>query len=206
MNLSKRIENIFFENPDTIYSIKDFYGFGKLNKIFKILKELVKSGKILSIINKYFMKREYIEILKEYSLGTSNEELSFKVAEENGWTIVPFEEKSLNMVGLDNQVPYVTYFRSSGPSLTFEKDNYNFKFIHIDPKYISNFPYKISLIIQALFALGEKNITNKHIKELIHFCKYNKIDLKTFKNKFKNLPYWMEECFNKIRKEIENEK
>ena len=70
------------------------------------------------------------------------------------------------------------------------------KFKHTTNRNITSYSKKLSILIQAIKALGKDNITEEHIKKLAIFAKGIKED---FKKDALKLPFWIQEVLEKIQ-------
>jgi len=75
------------------------------------------------------------------------------------------------------------------------------KFKHTTNRNIASYSKKLSILIQAIKALGKDNITEENIKKLALFSQNIKEDLKHDTLK---LPFWIREVLEKIQ-DVNNE-
>ena len=106
----------------------------------------------------------YNAFLDEY-VAPSPHEIAKALARNFGWTIVPYEDAALNMLGLSTQVPASWTYASNGPYKEYSYGNVTIKFKHISNKDITNLSAKSALIIQALKAIGRDKMNEKFIKQ-----------------------------------------
>jgi hypothetical protein len=117
------------------------------------------------------------------------------IARAHGWTIMPSGQTALNLLGLSTQVPAKWEYFSDGPSKTYKWSTADssigrpvspdgpvtgaptdriagtpghgiLAFKHRTNKEITNLSPKTALVVQALKALGEKNVTNTTLARL----------------------------------------
>lgn len=197
---TKQIETIMSENNGKIFSINDFYGLGTKNTIKSILYRLNRENKITRLIDGLYTKPKYSEILKEYSYPDINT-VAEKIADKFSWTIAPTGDTALNYTGLSTQVPNVYIYISDGAYREYLYRNKKLIFKHTTNRNITSYSKKLSILIQAIKALGKDNITEENIKKLVLFSQNIKEDLKHDTLK---LPFWIREVLEKIQ-EVNNE-
>ena len=184
-------------NPGKIYSINDFYNLATKNTIKSILYRLNEEGTIIRIIDGLYTKPRYSEILQEYSYPNIND-VAEKIAEKFAWTISPTGDTALNYTGLSTQVPNEFIYISDGPYREYLYRNKKIIFKHTSNRNISLYSKKISIIIQAIKALGQNNITDNNIKILSKFANDIKDELKNTTK----LPFWIKEIMERIYNNI----
>ena len=123
------------------------------------------------------------------------------IARNNNWDIRETGNSALYFLGLDNQIPMTFTFLSSGPYRTYTIDNRTIEFKNSSNKNFI-FSRKISLIVQALQALGENNIGFNEIMKLSNFLS-NK-DKEELLNNIVFAPLWMQKYLKDIG-ELNNE-
>ena len=197
---TKQIETIMSENNGKIFSINDFYGLGTKNTINSILYRLNRENKITRLIDGLYTKPKYSEILKEYSYPDINT-VAEKIADKFSWTIAPTGDTALNYTSLSTQVPNVYIYISDGVYREYLYRNKKLIFKHTTNRNITSYSKKLSILIQAIKALGKDNITEENIKKLALFSQNIKEDLKHDTLK---LPFWIREVLEKIQ-EVNNE-
>lgn len=196
MNLiTSQIENIMSENQGKIFSINDFYELGTKNTIKSVLYRLNKEGKIVRLLDGLYTKPKYSKILKEYSYPDTNA-VAKKIADKFSWTIVPAEDIALNYVGISIQVPNEYIYISDGAYREYLYRNKKIIFKHTTNRNITSYSRELSILIQAIKALGKDKISERDIKRLAFYAERIKEDLK--KDTLK-LPFWIQEVLEKIQ-------
>ncbi|MCI5745169.1 MAG: DUF6088 family protein, partial [Erysipelotrichaceae bacterium] len=117
------------------------------------------------------------------------------IARNNNWDIRETGNSALYLLGLDNQIPMTFTFLSSGPYRTYSIDNRTIEFKSSANKNFI-FSRKISLIVQALKALGENNIGFNEIMKLSNFLS-NEEKEELLKN-ISFAPLWMQKYLKDI--------
>ena len=200
-SINKKIEDIMTSNTGEIFSINDFYGLGTKNTIKSVLYRLNEEDKITRLIDGLYTKPKYREILKEYSYPDANA-LAEKIADKFSWTISPTGDTALNYTGLSTQVPNEYIYISDGPYRQYDYRNKKILFKHTSNRNITSYSKELSILVQAIRALGKDGIGEEELKKLAVFAQNIKEDLKRDTLK---LPFWVQEILEKIQ-EINNEK
>ncbi len=200
-SINKKIEDIMTSNTGEIFSINDFYGLGTKNTIKSVLYRLNEEDKITRLIDGLYTKPKYSEILKEYSYPDANA-LAEKIADKFSWTISPTGDTALNYTGLSTQVPNEYIYISDGPYRQYDYRNKKILFKHTSNRNITSYSKELSILVQAIRALGKDGIGEEELKKLAVFAQNIKEDLKRDTLK---LPFWIQEILEKIQ-EINNEK
>ncbi|MBS6611220.1 MAG: hypothetical protein KH288_06625 [Peptoniphilus harei] len=200
-SINKKIEDIMTSNTGEIFSINDFYGLGTKNTIKSVLYRLNEEDKITRLIDGLYTKPKYSEILKEYSYPDANA-LAEKIADKFSWTISPAGDTALNYTGLSTQVPNEYIYISDGPYRQYDYRNKKILFKHTSNRNITSYSKELSILVQAIRALGKDGIGEEELKKLAVFAQNIKEDLKRDTLK---LPFWIQEILEKIQ-EINNEK
>lgn len=193
-SIINQIENIMSENQGKIFSINDFYNLGTKNTIKSALYRLNEKNHITRLLDGLYIKPKYSKVLKEYSYPDANE-VAEKIADKFSWTIAPTGDTALNYTGLSTQVPNEYKYISDGAYREYLYRDKKLVFKHTTNRNISAYSKKLSIIIQAIKALGKDNINEENIKKLAIYSKGVKEDLK--KDTLK-LPFWIREVLEKI--------
>lgn len=193
-SIINQIENIMSENQGKIFSINDFYNLGTKNTIKSALYRLNEKNHITRLLDGLYIKPKYSKVLKEYSYPDANE-VAEKIADKFSWTIAPTGDTALNYTGLSTQVPNEYKYISDGAYREYLYRDKKLVFKHTTNRNISAYSKKLSIIIQAIKALGKDNISEENIKKLAIYSKGVKEDLK--KDTLK-LHFWIREVLEKI--------
>lgn len=188
------------ENQGKIFSINDFYNLGTKNTIKSVLYRLNEENKITRLMDGLYTKPKYSEILKEYSYPYVSE-VAEKLADKFSWTIAPTGDTALNYTGLSTQIPNKYIYISDGAYREYLYRGKRIIFKHTTNRNITSYSKELSILIQAIKALGKDNINEEHIKKLAGFAQNIKEDLK---EDTLRLPFWIQEVLEKIQ-EINHE-
>ena len=106
---------------------------------------------------------EHSSFLNEF-IAPSPNNVAKAIARNYGWTIVPFGDTALNILGLSTQVPATWVYVSDGAYKKYEFNSVKLSFKKTTNKEITGLSSKTALIIQALKALGKENVNRKTIE------------------------------------------
>ena len=199
-SITNQIETITSENQGKIFSINDFYDLGTKNTIKSILYRLNEEKEIARLLDGLYTKPKYSKILNEYSYPDASA-VAEKIADKFSWTIAPTGDTALNYTGLSTQVPNEYVYISDGAYREYLYRDKKIIFKHTTNRNITSYSKELSILIQAIKALGKDNISEEDIKKLAVFAKEIQEDL--IKDTLK-LPFWIQEVLNKIQ-EINHE-
>ncbi|WP_288866714.1 DUF6088 family protein [uncultured Sneathia sp.] len=199
-SITNQIETIMSENQGKIFSINDFYDLGTKNTIKSILYRLNEENEIVRLLDGLYTKPKYSKILDEYSYPDASA-VAEKIADKFSWTIAPTGDTALNYTGLSTQVPNEYVYISDGAYREYLYRDKKIIFKHTTNRNITSYSKELSILIQAIKALGKDNIREEDIKKLAVFAKGIQEDL--IKDTLK-LPFCIQEVLNKIQ-EINNE-
>ena len=195
ISITNQIEKIMSENQGKVFSINDFYNLGTKNTIKSILYRLNKENQITRLIEGLYIKPKYSNILKEYSYPDASE-IAEKLANKFSWTISPAGDTALNYIGLSTQIPNEYIYISDGPYREYLYRDKKIIFKHTTNRNITSYSKELSILIQAIKALGKDNIGKDDIKKLAIFAKKIK---ENFKEDTLKLPFWIQEVLQKIQ-------
>lgn len=148
-----------------IFSATDFVDKFNSSTIDWALANLVQSGKIRRLMRGIYDFPKYSTLLEQY-LNPEIDKLAYALAKKFNWRIAPSGDTALNLLGLSTQVPGRYIYLSDGPSRQYEFLGNKIEFKKTASKNIG-FKYPDStLLVQALTALGKKNINNNIIQKL----------------------------------------
>lgn len=194
-SITNRIGTIMSENQGKIFSINDFYDLGKKNTIKSILYRLNEENVIARLLDGLYTKPKYSKILNEYSYPDASA-VAEKIADKFSWTIAPTGDTALNYTGLSTQVPNEYIYISDGAYREYLYRDKKIIFKHTTNRNITSYSKELSILIQAIKAIGKDNISEDDIKKLAVFAKEIEEDL--IKDTLK-LPFWIQEVLNKIQ-------
>lgn len=169
MNVREQIEKIMNENENKLYIVENFLHLGSENVVRRALKMLAKNKKIMEAFDGIYVKPYFGKITKSYTKPSINN-IALKIAEKNGWKIVPPGYACLNYTGLCTQVPMVVEYETNGEDQVYNYRGRDITFIHSNDKSIFTDSMITNCMIQALKEKGEKNVKEMDINRLKRYC------------------------------------
>ena len=160
--IRQRIEN---SPAGKIFLNSDFSDIAGAETVRRNLNRLIQAGVLRRIRNGVYEKPKYSKLLREY-VAASPDEVAHEIARSFHWTIAPFGDAALNLLGLSTQVPAVLIYISDGPYRKYRCSNTSIEFRHRTNREISRLSYKTILLVQALKSLGKERATQEVIKML----------------------------------------
>lgn len=194
-SITNQIEKIMSENQGKIFSIHDFYSLGTKNTIKSVLYRLNEEKKVTRLMDGLYTKPKYSKILNEYSYPDANL-VAQKIADKFSWTISPSGDTALNYIGISTQIPNEYIYISDGPYREYMYRTKKLIFKHTTNRNITSYSKELSILIQAIRALGKYGISNDDMKKLAKFSKNVREDLKHDTLK---IPVWIREVLKKIQ-------
>lgn len=189
----KNIEKKF--NKGEVFFISDFTELGTYEAVRKSLQRLTIEDKIKRIAKGiYFLpkKHERLGILFPHA-----EEIAKAIAKRDKARIIPAGSTALNILGLSTQIPLKAIFLTDGSARQIVIGNQTIQFKKTNPKNLSIEHRLTNLLIQALKAIGEKNVTEEQIDKIRNIIsKSDEQDL--IYHYLKRAPVWMQKVI--IRK------
>lgn len=163
---SKQIQERIGCVPEgTIFVSSDFADIADTETIRRNLNRLTQTGTLRRILKGVYEKPKYSKLLDEY-VAADPDAVAKALARSYHWTIAPFGNTALNLLGLSTQVTAVWSYISDGPYKTYEWNSTKLEFKHRTNKEITGLSYMTSLVIQALKTLGKSNVTPEIIQVL----------------------------------------
>jgi hypothetical protein len=147
------------------FSATDFTGNFARWKVDRSLADLVKEGKIRRIMQGLYDYPMYSDILKK-EIAADIHMAAGALARKYGWRIYPDGNTALNYLGLSTQIAAKHIYLSDGPSKRYEIGNRILTFKHTATKEAALKYANTALVIQAMKAAGEGQITDDFIKTL----------------------------------------
>lgn len=147
-----------------IFFISDFTELGNYEAIRKSLQRLTNDGKVERIAKGiYFLPK------KHERLGTIHphaEQIAKAIAKRDKARIIPTGSTALNLLGLSTQIPMKVVFLTDGSARKIKVGKQTIQFKKTSTKNLSIEHRLTNLIIQALKAIGEKNVTEEQIDKI----------------------------------------
>lgn len=147
-----------------IFFISDFTELGGYEAVRKAMQRLTIEEKIERLAKGvYFLPKKHERLGMLYPHA---EEIAKAIAKRDKARIIPTGSTALNMLGLSTQVPLKAVFLTDGSPRQITVGNQTIQFKKTNPKNLTIEHRLTNLIIQALKAIGEKNITQQQIEKI----------------------------------------
>ncbi|MBL6445404.1 hypothetical protein JMN32_03745 [Fulvivirga sp. 29W222] len=175
-------------NKGDIFFISDFTELGSYEAVRKSLQRLATEDEIGRIAKGiYFLPK------KHERLGTifpHAEQIAEAIAMRDKARIIPTGITALNKLGLSTQIPLKAVYLTDGSARQIEVGNQTIQFKKTNPKNLSIDHQLSNLIIQALKAIGEKNVTDEQIEKIEKVIRNSQEQELIYKN-LRNAPVWI---------------
>lgn len=160
--IEERINNTY---SNQVFSANDFLDIASNVTVRGTLNRLANENKIKRIINGFYHKANYNELIDDYE-AISIHELALAIARKYNWNIAPYNSTALNLLGLSTQVPSHYKYISSGRYKEYNIGDTILEFKKVNPGEIANMSIKTATVIQAIKSLGKDNITDEVILKI----------------------------------------
>lgn len=159
MNNHEQMEEEILKMPaGKVFVISDFVDSISYDNARKICIRLENESKIRRILPGIYDKPLYSKILDQEVAPDINA-VAEAIARKNNWSIIPSGNVALNLLGISMQVPAKWEYLSSGDSKDYQIGNASISFTHRADKELNRMSTKTALVIQAIKALGEENVS-----------------------------------------------
>lgn len=172
-----------------IFFIADFTELGNYEAVRKSLQRLTKDDSIKRIAKGiYFLpkKHERLGIIYPHA-----EQIAKAIAKRDKARIIATGSTALNLLGLSTQIPMKVVFLTDGSARNIKVGNQTIQFKKTNPKNLSIEHRLTNLIIQALKAIGEKNVQQKQIDKIQMIIDESGERELIYQN-LKNAPVWIQ--------------
>lgn len=167
----------------------------------KVLSDLVKQGAIYRLSRGVYLKATMTKFGLVYP---TTEEIAKAIAERDNAEVLPTGSAALNILGLSTQVPMNPVFLTSGSARKIRCGNKTITFKHGVPKNFAVKGQMMRLLVQAMKAIGEQNITKEELDGISEILrKYP--EKETIKHDLTVMPQWIKNTIQQIIKENQND-
>jgi hypothetical protein len=158
--MNKAISTIYGHGRGWVFTTKDISGHATPENIRVTLLRLARAGTIRRIFKGvyYYPKKS---TLFQGAASPDINQVARAIARKHGWNITPSGETALNLLGLSSQVAAKYSYISNGPTRRYTWEGGDIEFRHRATKETGAMSPKTGLLIQALKALGEHNISKQ---------------------------------------------
>jgi hypothetical protein len=176
------------------FTPRDFLDLGPSTAIWATLSRLQKNGTVRRLgKGLYDFPRVHPEL---GLLSPTPEAVAQAIAERDGSRLQPSGAYAANVLGLSEQVPAQVVFLTSGPDRKVKIGNREIILKNTVPRNLATAGRISGTVIQALRHIGEKHITQTHIKHLKN--KLSKADRDQLWKDRVNAPVWLHSFLKEI--------
>jgi hypothetical protein len=137
----------------------------------------------------------YNDFLGEY-VAPSPEAIARAIARNFDWKIAPSGANALNQLGLSTQVPATLTYACDGAYKEYEFGKTKIKFRKASNSDFASDNEKITLVIQALKALGKSNITESTLVTISEIFSVD--DMKSVMKAAQHTSAWVSKCLMEV--------
>lgn len=168
--MSKTVKNqilsrIYGRGRGWAFSPNDFIADFKRWEISNSLEDLTNEGKIRRIIRGIYDYPIYSDILEKH-VSPDIEQVAYAIARKFSWRIQITGDTALNYLGLSTQIIGKYIYFSDGPARKYNIFGQILEFKHYTFREAAITDNHAGLVIQAIKAIGENNITPSFIESL----------------------------------------
>jgi len=160
--IAKRIDEAPFGSA---FVTSDFTDLAEYETAKKTIARLEKYGALRRVLRGVYDKPKFSSLLQEYAAPVPDQ-VAHAIARNYNWTISASGNTALNLLGLSAQVPADWSYISSGPYKQYTFGNVSLMFSHRSDSQMIGMSEKTLLLIQALKAIGQANVSDAHIKQI----------------------------------------
>jgi hypothetical protein len=197
------ISRIYGRGMGWVFSPKDFTGdFGRVD-IDAAFGALEKKGIIRRILPGLYDYPRYSKLLQEF-VAPDIYGAAKALARKFGWKIYPDGDTALNYLGLSTQLVARVIYLSDGPTKKYNIGGMVLEFKHktlVEAKFRRE---SSMLVVQAIKAIGEKQITEKFLKDLS--TKYKADEWQKIKSDTSKVAEWVQNRIIYIADKLRGEK
>lgn len=168
----------------------------------KVLADLTRQKVLHRLSRGVYLKAQQTKFGLVYP---TTEEIAKAIAERDNAEVLPTGSAALNMLGLSTQVPMNPVYLTSGSARKIKCGNKTISFKHGVPKNFAVRGQTTRLLVQAMKAIGERNLTDDYLNGIATILyKYPETD--TMGHDLTVMPSWIKRTLLKIIKENHHEK
>lgn len=158
--ITKRIDEAPFGSA---FVTSDFTDLAEYETAKKTISRLEKKGTLRRVLRGVYDKPKFSSLIQEYAAPIPDQ-IAHAIARNYNWTISASGNTALNQLGLSTQVPADWSYISSGPYKKYTFGNITLTFSHRSNSQMIGMSEKTLLLIQALKAIGQGNVSDAEIK------------------------------------------
>ncbi len=195
------VSRIYGRGRGWAFTPKDFSQDFKRWEIGNSLETLTNKGLIRRLIRGVYDYPIYSKLLKKF-VAPDMQQVANAIARKFNWRIQPAGDTALTFLGLSNQVIGNYTYLSDGPNKQYEILGQTLNFKHMSFKNASISDKNAILVVQAIKAIGEKNISSEFIEKMK--SKFSKKEWLKIKKHSSTTVIWIQNCINSIINKLED--
>lgn len=191
----KMLKKINKASKGKLFLLSDFDKLGTYDSIRTNLKLLTREGYLQKVYPGIYQKTL---INEKYNLlvPADTREVAYAIAKKNKWKIAPDINWSLNILGLDTQVPNDYEFISNGPTRKIELENgQKILYRKLSQRRMDMNPTS-AMTFEAIYHIGEKNFNQEILTQISK--KLSKEQFEQLKKDSKQAKQWVSKKINQI--------
>jgi len=192
--------------PGSVFVASDFTDIAKSKTVNTILARLCQEGILRRFPLGLYEYPEYNDFLGEF-IAPSPDLIARAIARNFDWKISPCGANVLNQMGLSTQVPATLTYACNGAYKEYEFGKTKIKFIKAIDQDFDCENEKASMVIQAIKALGKKNVKSSILAKIGVICSDE--DMEYIMKAVEHTTPWVGECLKEVyesRTQIKEEK
>ncbi len=195
------LSRIYGRGRGWAFSPNDFKADFKPWEINNSLEDLTNEGKIRRISRGLYDYPMYSNILKKI-VTPDMEQVAYALARKFAWRIQPTGETALNYLGISTQVVGKSSYFSDGPSKKYDILGQQLEFKHNIFREAVISDNNTILVVQAIKAVGENNITNE-LKEKLK-AKFTQEEWVKIKKASSKVTGWVYKVISELAEKKDN--
>ena len=160
--IARRIDEAPFGSA---FVTSDFTDLAEYETAKKTITRFEKKGMLRRVLRGVYDKPKFSALLQEFA-APDPDQIAHAIARNYNWTISASGNTALNQLGLSTQVPADWSYISSGPYKKYTFGNIILSFSHRSDSQMIGMSEKTLLLIQALKAIGQSNVSDADIKQI----------------------------------------
>lgn len=193
------VSRIYGRGRGWAFTPNDFMQDFKRWEIGNSLEDLTKENRIRRLISGVYDYPLYSKLLKK-NVAPDMQQVANAIARKFNWRIQPTGDTALTYLGLSNQVSGNYTYLSDGPNKQYAILEQVLNFKHMSFKEATITDKNAMLVVQAIKAIGEKNITEEFLQKLA--SKFSSKEWLRIKKHSSTAVIWIQNCINSIIEDL----
>ena len=181
--------------PGSVFVATDFTDIAQSETVNTMLARLCMEGVLRRIKWGLYEFPDYNDFLGEY-IAPSPDMIAHAIARNFDWKIAPSGANALNILGLSTQVPATLTYACDGAYKEYEFGKTKIKFKKVSNSDFASGDEKAMLIVQAIKALGRKNITESALSRISAVISPD--EMKNLMKAAQHTTTWVSKCLMEV--------